>query len=49
MTSSGTYPNQETNLFKSVSSLFSQNVKIGIRNSPSIGAGSAAQPLQDLN
>jgi hypothetical protein len=41
------YPNQETYLFKSARSLFSQNDKIRIRNSPSIGAGFAVQPLQD--
>jgi hypothetical protein len=43
------YPNQKTYVFKSARSLFPQNAKIGIRNSPSTGAGSAAQRLQDLN
>ena len=43
------YPNQKTYLFKSARSLFPQNAKIGIRNSLSNGAGSAAQLLQDLN
>ena len=43
------YPNQETYLFKNARSLVSQNAKIGIRNSLSTGAGSAAQLLQDLN
>ena len=43
------YPNQKTYVFKSARSLVSQNAKIGIRNSPSTSAGSAAQLLQDLN